>query len=135
MPVNNIQVRLDKSGTTAVLDVIDNGGVNIEKNPQPTTIVWQLTAELANASFAAMDGTDPGFQWETQPPAGIFEPPTVLPNGKLQIVDKYSDSKDKGEWIYKLRVVHGDKIYTTLSELEVRPGATAKNPVIINKDP
>lgn len=135
MPVNNIKVGLGMSGNTVVLDVKDNGGHNVEKNSQPTTIVWDLNSELANASFAAMDGTEPGFQWEQQPPAGVFGPPTVRPNGKLEIVDNYSDSKDQGRWIYKLRVVHGNKIYTTISEFEVRPGNTAKNPVIINKDP
>ncbi len=135
MPVNNIKVGLGKMGTMDVLDVKDNGGHNVEKSPQPTTIVWDLNSELANASFAAMDGTEPGFQWEEQPPAGVFGLPTVLPNGKLEIVDYYSDSKDKGEWVYKLRVVHGNKIYTTITDLGAKPSATAKNPVIINKDP
>jgi hypothetical protein len=137
MPTNNINVKLGKTGTLAVLDVEDNNGQNdVHKNARPTTIVWQLTGNLATGSFAAMDGTDPGFQWLQQPPPGIFEAPEVLPNGKLQVVDKHTDAASTGgPWIYKLRVVHDNKIYTTLSEFEIRPGATVKNPVIVNKDP
>lgn len=135
-PVNNINVGLGLLGKTPVLDVEDNGGQNkVKRDPQPTTIVWKLVGQLNGGSFADMGGTDPGFQWVQQPPEGLFGDPELLPNGKLQIVDKYSDVKNKGEWIYKLRVVYNNKIYTTLSSLEVRPGATVKDPVIINKDP
>jgi hypothetical protein len=108
MPTNNINVKLGKTGTLAVLDVEDNNGQNdVHKNARPTTIVWQLTGNLATGSFAAMDGTDPGFQWLQQPPPGIFEAPEVLPNGNLQMVEKHTDAASTGgPWIYNLRVVH-----------------------------
>jgi len=137
MPKNNINVRLDSTGTQ--LDVEDNGKQNeVDKNPHPTTIMWILTGDLAEGKFAGMKGNDRGFQWEQEPPAGIFETPEVKDNGKhLTMVDNHSATNNSGgTWVYKLRVVYKDDIYTTTTDLtRLGSGATPKNPVIINKDP
>jgi hypothetical protein len=135
MPTNNINVKLNgpEKDQPPVLDVEDHGGLNqVPKHSQPTDIIWKLTGDLAQGNFADMNGTDPGFEWVTRPPDGIFSDPELLSDKRLKIVDKHSDSKSGGVWIYKLRVVSGTTIYATTGHFV---SASSKDPVIINKDP
>jgi hypothetical protein len=133
---NNINVTLG-SQSPATLDVIDNGGQNqVPKNPQPQTITWHLTGEIAQGNFVPMSAPEPGFQWvdKEAPKVGIFTPATIGSGGNsLSIQDTHTDSSSSGEWIYKLRVQYQGQVYTTTHSLG--PAATVNNPIIINKGP
>ena len=128
---NNINVKLDSSKTPPVLDVEDNGGLQVPKG-QVTTIAWNLTGTLAQGSFAEMDGTNPGFEWMTPPPDGIFGKAELKTPNRMEITDNHAGSGSAGEWVYKLRVVYKNKIYATTGHFV---SASSKDPVIINKDP
>jgi len=137
MPTNTISVGLDKQEKPYAVDVIDHGEIVVHKHTQATKLVWILNEDLANGQFADLEGTAPGFEWVLPPPPGIFSEPTLEAKGKhLVITDNHSDTKSTGgPWIYKLRVVDGNTIYTTTSEYSHGVTASSKDPVIINKDP
>jgi hypothetical protein len=137
MPNDPISVKLVQENNQWLLDVVDHGQIDVHKNPQPTKIVWKLEGILANGQFAGMGGTEPGFQWEEQPPPGIFsEPQLTTQNKHLEMIDNHTDADSKGgPWIYKLRVVDGNNVYTTSSKYDRGLTQTAKDPVIVNKDP
>jgi hypothetical protein len=132
---NNINVSLDSSNGVNRLSVTDNGGQNqVGTSPNPTTISWNLTGQLTQGSFVAMDAALPGFQWVQPPPANLFGTPTISANGNsLSITDNHVDSSSNGQWIYMLRVNYNGAVISTQATVGV--GGTVNNPLIINKGP
>jgi hypothetical protein len=130
---NNINVTLDTSMTPPVLSVHDHGGIHVDKHSKPQTISWNLTGNLAQGAFVAMDQPQPGFQWVGDPPAdGIFGTSQVGANGNsLDLVDDHSHHDTDGTWIYQLRVELDGTVYSTVAC--IGPGETKTNPVIINR--
>lgn len=132
---NNLNVTLDTSVTPNVLDIDDkNGGNKVSKNPNPQTISWNLTGNLAQGEFVSMSAAEPGFEWVSSPPpaAGIFGQPQIGANGNsLDMVDNHPNDDSDGSWIYRLRVSLGGTVYQTTTGTSIT--ATSKNPIIINQ--
>jgi len=131
---NTLNVSLDAADR---LDVDDSTGQNqVTMAPGQQTITWKLTGDLKQGDFVSMTADEPGFGWIQQPPDGIFSwPPVISADGNhLTIQDTHNDKNNSvGRWIYVLRVLYKKKVYATTHE--IGRGATANNPVIINKGP
>ena len=130
---NNMNVTLDTNVTPNVLDIDDSGNANqVSQNPNPQTINWHLTGNLAQGSFLAMTNNPPGFSWISNPAPTCFGTPTVGANGNsLSITDSHSSSTTNGSWTYMLRVNLNGTIYTTTAATGIT--ATSGSPIIINK--
>jgi len=131
---NNINVKLKVVDGLNVLDIDDGGGANhVSHNPKPQTISWNLTGNLAQASFQPMTATPPGFKWLDEPPSGVFCTPAPSNGGRqLEIQDTNSGTTTAGTWKYQIAVNLNGSIYVSQSTL---PTGTVKDPVIINKEP
>lgn len=130
---NNINVTLDTSVTPNVLNIDDNGSTNVSKNPNPQTISWNLTGNLAQGEFVSMSATEPGFEWVSSPApaAGIFGTPQIGANGNsLDLVDNHTNDDSDGSWIYRLRVSLNGCVYATTASTGIT--STSNNPIIIN---
>lgn len=129
---NNINVKLKVVDGLNVLDIDDNGGGNhVDRNANPQTISWNLTGNLAQASFQAQSATPPGFKWLTQPPANVFGTPAPNNGGRqLEIQDTNSSATTAGTWTYQIAVNLNGSVYVSQSTL---PTGTIKDPVIVNK--
>ena len=129
---NNLNVTLDETKTPWAVDVDQHGKDNeVSQSPNAQTIVWQLTGNAASGSFVALDDPNPGFEWITAPPAGIFSDPSRSPNGnQLTISDTNNSSTTAGSWTYRLRVNVGGTVYSTKT---LSLAATTTDPVINNK--
>jgi hypothetical protein len=129
---NNMNVSLDTSKTPYRLSVDDHGGQNqVSQNPHPTTISWNLTGQLTQGNFVAMDCAEPGFDF-VEDTGSVFSIATISANGNsVSVQDNHVDSTSNGSWIYVLRVEYMGTIYATTYEL-VGPGGTVNNPVIVN---
>lgn len=130
---NNINVTLDTSVTPNVLNIDDNGGAKITKNPNPQTISWNLTGNLAQAEFVSLCGNSPGFEWVSNPPpgTGIFGQPEISSNGNsLNLIDNHPDNNSNGTWTYRLRVLLGGTVYQSTAGIGIT--STSNNPIIIN---
>lgn len=125
---NNINVTLN----TNVLNIDDNGGTHVSKNPNPQTISWNLIGNLAQGEFVSMSAAEPGFEWVPPlPPAGIFGTPQRGANGNsLDLVDNHSNDDSDGSWIYRLRASLNGCVYTTTASTGIT--STSNNPIIIN---
>jgi hypothetical protein len=129
---NNLNVTLDTNTSPPAVDVDQHGkGNEVSQSPNAQTIVWQLTGNAASGSFVALDDPNPGFQWISAPPAGVFSSPSRSPNGnQLTITDTNNSANTAGSWTYVLRVNVGGTVYSTKT---ISLTATTTNPVIINK--
>jgi hypothetical protein len=129
---NNLNVTLDTNTSPPAVDVDQHGkGNEVSQSPNAQTIVWQLTGNAASGSFVALDDPNPGFQWISAPPAGVFSSPSRSPNGnQLTITDTNNSANTAGSWTYVLRVNVGGTVYSTKT---ISLKATTTNPVIINK--
>jgi hypothetical protein len=129
---NNLNVTLDTNTNPPAVDVDQHGkGNEVSQSPNAQTIVWQLTGNAASGSFVALDDPNPGFQWISAPPAGVFSSPSRSPNGnQLTITDTNNSANTAGSWTYVLRVNVGGTVYSTKT---ISLKATTTNPVIINK--
>src|SRR5688572_1712364 len=79
---NNLNVTLTPTTTPRDLDIDDTGKANeVKQDPKPQDIVWRLTGNAATGSFVSLTDPKPGFQWRTEPPAGIFGAPQLSANG------------------------------------------------------
>lgn len=136
---NQLNVTLDTSVSPNVLVVDDNGGGNaVNPSPNPQTITWQLTGNLAQADFVAMADPAPGFEWIDQPPAGVFDAPSISANGrKLNIVDRNTSPATTGTWAYRLRASLEGTVYTTAASAATATSTLSKmattDPTIINR--
>ncbi len=132
---NNLNVTLDTSVTPNVLDIDDKNGNNrINQNPNPQTISWNLTGNLAQGEFVSMGAAAPGFEWVSSPPpsADIFGTPQIGANGNsMNLVDNHPNDDSDGTWIYRLRVSLGGTVYQTTAGMGIT--STSKNPIIINQ--
>ena len=129
---NILYVTLDTSITPPALDVADGNGENkVVKDKNNQTVKWQLTGNLKNANFVAMDDANPGFAWiGIQPPAGVFDKPKPpRPGTSLTVVDHHHNNQSDGTWFYVLRVISDGALYTTISASTPK---TTTNPVIKN---
>lgn len=158
MPVNNLNVTLNKNYFPPRLDVHDHGGDNqVPHNPLPTTITWHLINNLTQGEFLPMDGPpeERGFSWvDPAPPPGLFDPPTIGANkNSLSIIDNHLNDTTKGSWVYILRVRLDKTVYTTTATITTTTtttttttaaaatttttatvsARTVNNPVIINR--
>ena len=133
---NNIQVSLNTTQSQPRLSVDDNGGQNqVNQSPNPQTISFNLTGNLTQGNFQAMDADPPGFKWIDDPPSNVFSTPQVTNNGnQLQFIDTHTGTTTKGQWIYQIAVNYNGSVVTTTDVIE-GPGGTINNPVIINKGP
>jgi len=133
-PTNNINVKLDSSGGSNKLNVVDEGGQNqVGKNAAATTITWHLEGPLAQGSFVSMSAAEPGFQWleKGKPKDGVFGGASIGSNGNsLSITDNHLNDSTDGQWIYILRVNYQGQVICTQASL---PRETVTDPVIINK--
>ena len=129
---NNLNVTLDTNTSPPAVNVDQHGkGNEVSQSPNAQTIVWQLTGNAASGSFVALDDPNPGFQWISAPPAGVFSSPSRSPNGnQLTITDTNNSANTAGSWTYVLRVNVGGTVYSTKT---ISLKATTTNPVIINK--
>jgi hypothetical protein len=129
---NNLNVTLDTSKTPWAVDVDQHGkGNEVSQGPNAQTITWQLTGNAASGGFVALNDPNPGFEWITAPPAGIFSAPSRSPNGnQLTISDTNTGTGTTGSWTYRLRVNVGGTVYSS-NALSLT--ATTTSPVIINK--
>lgn len=130
---NNLNVTLDTSVTPNVLKIDDHGGTHVNQSPNPQTISWNLTGNLAQGQFVSICGNSPGFEWVSDPPPGtdIFGEPDIGANGNsLSIIDTHATSGSNGTWIYRLRVLLNGTVYQTTSSAGVT--STSNNPIIIN---
>jgi hypothetical protein len=129
---NNLNVTLDTNTSPPAVDVDQHGkGNEVSQSPNAQTIVWQLTGNAASGSFVALDDPNPGFQWISAPPAGVFSSLSRSPNGnQLTITDTNNSANTAGSWTYVLRVNVGGTVYSTKT---ISLKATTTNPVIINK--
>jgi len=129
---NNLNVTLDTNTNPPAVDVDQHGkGNEVSQSPNAQTIVWQLTGNAASGSFVALDDPNPGFQWISAPPAGVFSSPSRSPNGnQLTITDTNNSANTAGSWTYVLRVNVGGTVYS-IKTISLK--ATTTNPVIINK--
>ena len=132
---NQLNVTLKLVNGVMHMDVADHGGENqVNQSPQPQTIVWQLTGNLAQGSFQPLDATPPGFAWKSNPPPSptIFSAPSRDPvNGRtITIQDTHTSSASNGTWIYQLAVSLNGTVYTTTATSLM---ATTNNASIINK--
>lgn len=140
---NNMNVTLKTDVTPNVLDIDDKGGKNkVDKNPNPQTISWNLTGNLAQGEFVSMSAAQPGFEWIQQPPAGVFGDPQIGSNGNsLNLVDNHPNDNSKGEWAYRLRVSLNGTVYQTTASTGrtdrtasiASIASTSNNPLIINR--
>ena len=124
------------------LDVIDDdNGKKRGIEVWPTgdqSIEWELSGTGLQGAQFVDDPQVPGFSWvDTPDPAKkIFNRPAIYDFGRRQSIDvKHTGVDTKGEWVYMLRVLAGDKqtYYTTTHDRGTRNGKTVNNPLIINK--
>jgi len=129
---NNLNVTLDTNSSPAAVDVDQHGKDNeVSQSANAQTIVWQLTGNAASGSFVPLDDPNPGFEWISAPPAGVFGSPSRSPNGnQLTISDLNNSADTAGSWTYMLRVNDGGTVYSTKT---ISLKATTTNPVIVNK--
>lgn len=129
---NNMNVTLDESTHPWSLKVDQDGHNQVEQNPNPQDINWQLTgSNLANASFLPQGGAEPGFEWKTPVPgAGIFSDPALKSNQKMTVTDSNPNASTAGTWYYILRATVGATVYRTMA---ASIAATTTDPCIKNK--
>ena len=129
---NNLSVTLDETKTPWAVDVDQHGKDNeVSQSPNAQMIVWQLTGNAASGSFVALDDPNPGFQWISAPPDGVFSSPSRSQNGnQLTISDTNNSASTAGSWTYRLRVNVGGTVYSTKT---LSLAATTTDPVIKNK--
>lgn len=129
---NNLNVTLDTNSSPAAVDVDQHGkGNEVSQSANAQTIVWQLTGNAASGSFVPLDDPNPGFEWISAPPPGVFGSPSRSPNGnQLTISDLNNSTDTAGSWTYMLRVNDGGTVYSTKT---ISLKATTTNPVIVNK--
>lgn len=130
---NNMNVTLDESTHPWSLKVDQDGHNQVEQNPNPQDINWQLTgSNLANASFLPQGGAEPGFEWKTPVPgAGIFSDPALKSNNqKMTVTDSNPNASTAGTWYYILRATVGATVYRTMA---ASIAATTTDPCIKNK--
>ncbi len=127
-----LKVSLDKSVSPFVVVVDEKDKVNhIPRDKHPQDVVWKLAGNATEAHFVDLEGPEPGFEWLTPPPDGIFSDLRVTDNGgKLKLHDLNADDKSVGEWIYRLRLRYKGAIYHS-GELDL--GGTIRDPVIVNR--
>jgi hypothetical protein len=129
---NNLNVTLDETRTPWAVDVDQKGGGNVvSQGPNAQAIAWQLTGTAAPGSFVSLSDPNPGFEWISAPPAGVFSDPSRSANGnQLTIADTNDSASSAGSWTYRLRVNVGGTVYSTTT---LSLGATTTNPAIINR--
>ena len=120
-----LRVTLDKTTTPWSVDIDQKDNANrVDRNPQPQTIVWELTGDAATGQLQLLSWVDP------TPPAGVFGPAQVAPNGnRMSMTDLNDGPGSSGDWIYRLSVVLDGQEYSTLQTL---PVGTNTNPSIKN---
>lgn len=130
---NNMNVTLKTDVTPNVLDIDDKDGKNkVDKNPNPQTISWNLTGNLAQGEFVPMSEAEPGFEWVQQPPTGVFGTPQIGSSGNsLNLTDNHPTADSDGSWTYQLRVSLDGTVYETTSSAGIK--GTVNNPIIINR--
>ena len=111
---NLLLVTLYTKDNPRYLDVDQKDNANhVNQSPSAQTITWQLSGDAATGSFNAQSATEPGFAWvDPVPPAGIFGPPTLSPNGnEITMSDLNNSASTAGDWIYQLSATIGNVVY------------------------
>ncbi len=129
---NNLNVTLNKSSTPWSVDVDQHGNDNeVSQSPNAQTITWQLTGNAASGSFVSLSDPNPGFSWNSAPPAGVFGTPSLSSNGnQLSITDTNNGANTAGTWTYTLRITVDGTVYSSKT---LSLAATDTNPWIKNK--
>jgi hypothetical protein len=129
---NNLKVTLDETKTPWAVDVDQKGKDNeVGQGPNAQTITWQLNGNAASGSFVSLSDPNPGFEWTTAPPPGVFGQPTLSPNGnQLTMTDTNTGAGTTGTWTSVLRVDVGNTVYSSRTESIT---GTDTNPWIKNK--
>ena len=121
---NDLKVTLDKSTTPWLVDVDQKNGANqVARSAAAQTITWQLNGNAASGAIT-------GFEWITEPPAGIFQPDPPVPDGKsMSVSDTNNSIGTTGDWTYKLTItVDGNSYSSPTTSI----GGAPTNPSIKN---
>lgn len=127
-----LKVSLDQSVTPFAVVVDEKNNANhVPRDKHAQDIAWHLTGNAKTAQFVDLGAAEPGFEWLTPPPPGIFSDVHLADNGqKLKLKDLNANDHSVGEWIYRLRIVLEGCIYHS-GDLEL--GGTIRDPIIINR--
>ncbi|RAO75711.1 hypothetical protein [Dyella jiangningensis] len=129
---NDLAVTLNESTNPWLVDVDQKNNANhVARSNQTQTITWQLNGNAASGKIVSCNWVN-NPPATNPPPAGIFGPFVIAPNGKsMTITDLNNSTSTTGDWIYQISVqlVDNGPIYQSGY---VSITGTATNPTIKN---